>query len=812
MINVPSNIKSLYAQDSISKNFRVQFPNGEYSDLVNKDLVSESVVFTESVSSDGQLRFGAVESPSIEFMTYFDHNLNGTLIFCCIEIDISSLTPEEIEEYGQTSQDVPYVFYRIPYGYFTVATSEKSSTGIRKIQAYSNEFQDEVYYSNYNVPEFLKLKLLWGVNVQVNSNDDLRDDVRAKFNMLELVDEGYTRFKEIIPESHIRTYQSNANVFNPYSSNNENNTPVLKAFVFGKGSVGSNLDKTFFVYVRGKKLIFGDDKTDKYSWNNLDFPIGNSNDGSSVTDDIISSKRLVNLPYTLSDDHVYELSWNNSCSLPDESDFTYPDIYEYIKDYLSYFASPCIIFNQSSTYPATRIDYDSTSASDTNLIFPVGHVDEGHWVSNPDTASYYYYPSSGTVYGHEYTRKNYRLQYIYEDYYGIDSDDYRDTIIKGLSLNERFVNLDEMYEGNNLLHIYPKLLDSFSISREIPTSEKLNYFKDFEDVHETSVERKSHIEIGIPTEIIIASSDSVSLRNPSQLLTSANPSIQYDIDRFIINDFTSATMEEYDLNAQSTFTDMYLPFLTDIKNEDNLDPPFDEVAKRIYSYSSTTTSNRRDYVSYLTDVYSCYPVLNINETLTNLTGKDLLADFAELQAKLLRFDRLDNNLCKFISVNSQFSPIEFPSEDIYPSGTLFPINDFSTITTSMWRKLYVDEFNKRVYNRVVCKIKINDVDYDLSSEIIDDADAKYKQYDISKNWYIVNGAYSADQIQDILDYIASELRNLNYYGITITMRGMPFIEAGDMLRVNYQNNVFITINLRQRISGIQSLIADIENK
>lgn len=139
MLNIPNEIKSLFLDDSILKNIRIHFPNGEHEDITNYNLEEESFSFTESVCSEDTLKFGLCESAVVQFVTKGIGNIKGMEIQCQIEIDISSLKSEFINEYGQTSSDVPFPFYPVTLGYFTVKSCPKDSiadTESRSIKAY----------------------------------------------------------------------------------------------------------------------------------------------------------------------------------------------------------------------------------------------------------------------------------------------------------------------------------------------------------------------------------------------------------------------------------------------------------------------------------------------------------------------------------------------------------------------------------------------------------------------------------------------------------------------------------------------------
>ena len=148
MLDIPEKVKNLFRQDSITKNFRVHFPNGERADLVNKDIVSESVQFTESLCSQENLKFGLCEASVLEFETIGVGNIKGCEIEAGIEIDITSLGEEFIAEYGQTSEDVPFPFYYVPYGVFTVDSCKRQSNmDRRQVVAYTQTLNEETPFS-----------------------------------------------------------------------------------------------------------------------------------------------------------------------------------------------------------------------------------------------------------------------------------------------------------------------------------------------------------------------------------------------------------------------------------------------------------------------------------------------------------------------------------------------------------------------------------------------------------------------------------------------------------------------------------------
>lgn len=151
MLNIPDAIKALYmteARPDIRRNFRVTFPNGEYSDVNADQIVRESVKLTESVMSQSSFRFGLAEAPMISFETVGVGNMLGMTIECWHEIETTSLTAAQIADIqagtwdGElvlgASSDLGFDFYRIPLGTFFVDKCPRNHGAMthRRVTAY----------------------------------------------------------------------------------------------------------------------------------------------------------------------------------------------------------------------------------------------------------------------------------------------------------------------------------------------------------------------------------------------------------------------------------------------------------------------------------------------------------------------------------------------------------------------------------------------------------------------------------------------------------------------------------------------------
>lgn len=149
MLNIPEEVKRLLKQDSVRKNFRVHFPNGEYDDITNGNLVAESVVLTESLCSEQNIKFGLCEASQLEFETIGVGNIKGCEIQAFIEVDISSLPSDIIATIDYMYLNDSTIAYQIPYGVFTVDSCKRQNDmSKRKIIAYSKNILDKIELSS----------------------------------------------------------------------------------------------------------------------------------------------------------------------------------------------------------------------------------------------------------------------------------------------------------------------------------------------------------------------------------------------------------------------------------------------------------------------------------------------------------------------------------------------------------------------------------------------------------------------------------------------------------------------------------------
>ena len=117
MLNIDNDLRDLFKSDSVQKTIRVHFPNGEFDDLTNSNLIAESFSFDESIIRGDDFKFGLCEASSVTFECFDFGNCNN------MEIEVS------IEVAG---------YDPVPFGRFVVDSCKRQSNLTRrKIVAYS---------------------------------------------------------------------------------------------------------------------------------------------------------------------------------------------------------------------------------------------------------------------------------------------------------------------------------------------------------------------------------------------------------------------------------------------------------------------------------------------------------------------------------------------------------------------------------------------------------------------------------------------------------------------------------------------------
>lgn len=867
MLNIPEEIKELYKQDSISKNFRVHFVNGEYRDLVNADFVSESVIFTESVSSSSKLKFGDADKSSIEFKMYFNNNIKNTYIYCCNEIDISSLSTELISEYGKTSDDVPYPYYSVPYGYFLVTSCKVSNSGIWSVVAY------QVMHTITNLPEIEAIKLLEPISLRrwtngthsYHKNHKYAFKVNREKLLCEIMGSCNMDYTELV-----NTYDSNSSILQNMQTLKVANCPKngLRNWRLSRtysDSIDSGLDDYYTIVVNGINIHFDSTYHASYQHNS----IGVSK-GASCGVPISSTLQMEEQEKLPSKDYIYNIAWKNSLDsqiTKDALDSNKQELFDLLgKEFFTDLTKPFIkvefcppkdwsIAQAHFTYSSMTDPLDncyigcefatspSGFSSDLNTL-NLGSYDYGinylrsnfaQWQSNyhslTQSNEFNLFDTNGFSIesGHtsvaidtrevtDYDGNSIRTynfgdgigkEYLPGEYAlyssGRNRYEYVNSVGKSLTHAQMIRNINATKVGNK---------DTITINPCVRIFNKTTSEEYCSGEYEYAAIGKTfapHISLSIPTEMIIIKGRDVNLDTDTAFdMCSQSPEGTYDVQVIKFNSFDESELKKYFLDETTNPND--LMFDTQIAVSD-----VDESVQDIYNgvVPSKETRYLISYGNYSPSIYDYTD--NLNFLCIRCTRPDVSkflsqnqnatsSDIAELQASFIRAkrDSFDEIVLRHLSPESNAL---YPSNSLYPSENLYPKpSDVAHILRSMWYTFSIDTQENMPYTKVRCVRKVADVDVVYESVVVDNDEENV--YDLSSNNYL--SAIPIEEITFTLDSIAEALRAIYSNLATIKMKGLPYIEAGDYIVVYTKDGAILICVLRHRITGIQSLIDTID--
>lgn len=853
MIKVPQEIQELFKRDSVSKNFRVHFPNGEFRDLVNKDFVSESVIFTESISSGNAIKFGEVEKSSIEFKMYFPENIKRKLIYCGIEIDITELDEDFIEDYGETSEDVPYPYYFVPYGYFVVQSCVMDKQDIQSVVAYQAGVTPgelgfpPVEYAKLYEPFSLRFWadiLLYGLDSKdgekSNANNYVYIISKEKFFA-----ESYNSC-EHLNNSLVDTYTENDDILNP-SVNRIRSLKVLEVptdtwfwnmpqMLYNDGQTMrsdpyySGLSQDVAIHIKGIQLHFDTEKIYTYNYNDLGLEVNNS-------------RQFVNNYAELpAKNYLYELSWKND--IPQNisrEQFNRPEIYDVLgPEIISELIKPCLKFEYYTPRPSSSKGVNSSSGS-INLYLGSefstlqlylgddGSVDSDYSLRPINLIGYsgstsvkndiFDLKPSGALLpeGIRYRFADPISGYIYP-IMGKYSDasryefQYANCVYMGAKSSQNFCNFDVPNSNGEyklVINPYVHIADLSEGTDVEPTIRVTNY--------------TPHISISIPTEMVIiygtdANKTSTNTRSFDICDQSPMPN-RYEQQIIPLNSWINPKLKKFQIEDEysDVITVPVGPAI--VEHDDNY------WNERLSSYIISYPGAHKYYL--YRKLYKSDQATGVENTCIrckldilnaiSLGDSSYISNIAEASALFLvsMRNKFSDNY-RLLSLVDDDAAL-YPDDTLYPDDSLYPLGaSFFTITRSMWYKLSVDTLEKSVYDRVCCTIVIDGESQYFESRIFDITEEyaldTYSSYDLSNNLYIKNGIFDAETIQSMLDTIAYTIRKIYYQTAILTIKGLPYLEPGDKLRVLTKDSSVTTYILRHRLHGIQSLIDEIETR
>ena len=819
MIQVPDQIKELYRQDSIPKNFRVHFVNGKHRDLVNTDFVSESVVFTESINSANNIKFGLCEGSTLEFQTYYNHNIRNLQIQAGIEIDVSSLL-NEIDDYViELEYDLQSMVYTAPYTgtyYFKGLVPGPDFPLTKYLEA-----GDEVNLAVMIDPDDASVN---PVRIHVTLYRDVNtEDMNIRQSSDVPYPYYYIPYGYFFVDSCKRNAQNSIRNVIAYQNKYDNTTVTgkitnVKSFEMVKGSHTSDNNAPFkFNYLMAYQNfadIFGilDAINAQYTKEQATGFYWKDNNGQTKYE----NQNLSAINATL---------WHNYTRIkisPDYDDETVLGVY-----YLQIIFSSLDVFQ--TTLDASRTggyaDYANISIAGVG-----GGTGNEPGRDEPAPHSLHITPDNTNLF--EFNFPPIELMPIAQEALKqIDifvpeeerTDAYKRnplTVASVLNAITPFIVDIGKSSSSFVTDEYGKIvvynrthLNTVLSSKDVANGKILVYpFNDgvtnYEGITVNSMTGFNSVPLKcvannttgcvgytllIPTKIILYESlNNTSITHVSNILWQQDIIRKEDLEFFKI---TVPTMSQFSKT-------------------------YNRVSKKATAWYYNSNG---DYAYYDKSIYMSPDFTNGDNEIINTTG--LLTSFeslVELSAKYAKLDRLTNELT-FVDIANNLTL--YPSTDLfpddpryYPDEHLYPHGQMMLIDRSLWKSVWYDDEPSHPYNVVIATWQDanNETSYTATYTIVPEDKIvnpdDYAQYDISNNFFIKNNLLTFEQVQTIVNTIGEKLEYLKYFKSDIEMRGLPYLEAGDGLAILTKDGGFNTFIMRHRISGIHALMDNIENR
>lgn len=167
----------------------------------------------------------------------------------------------------------------------------------------------------------------------------------------------------------------------------------------------------------------------------------------------------------------------------------------------------------------------------------------------------------------------------------------------------------------------------------------------------------------------------------------------------------------------------------------------------------------------------------------------------------------------FVSLNINNSFALYPEDVIFPNNELYPVNpsNYQPLEATAYKAAYYEEYvtHKIGYVRVTYLATDNEK-YSITVK----CDPNYDNvYNMTNNYVFLNKVWTAKQVKEmILTYFYPNINEVSYSPAQVSIKGLPFVEAGDVIKVHADNGIFKTFVFRRTLTGEQVLVDNIEAK
>ncbi len=199
--------------------------------------------------------------------------------------------------------------------------------------------------------------------------------------------------------------------------------------------------------------------------------------------------------------------------------------------------------------------------------------------------------------------------------------------------------------------------------------------------------------------------------------------------------------------------------------------------------------------------------------------KKIFEAYVELQGKFGRCDR--QGIFRLVSLDKKFGL--YPSKELNPGKHLYPSSAGYSVGGAQYSSIWYDDELAKPYGKVIATYTDQEgtehyiehlipKNTDEDGNVIYFEDDECRVYDLSKNAILRNSKFEEAAIKELLEEFVANIKDISYRPAEIEMKGLPYLECGDVLRVRSNTANLQTVILRRTLKGIQSLKDTVESE
>lgn len=868
MLTIPSEIRNLLKSDSVNKNFRVHFPNGERADITNDNIVDDSITFGESICSSEQLQFGLCETPTLEFETVGVENIKGAVIECSMEVEYTNykenvykLSRPYPSENTSTISGVNFLVNED--GSVTMRGTATSSINYYLSDAsVENNFSSGIYFLEADgLQSGIKLNDC-GLEVQksifkfTQDSSHLSPTIKISIQSNTAVDTTiFWSIKKINTEDSV---DGDNLIILPYSSSSGDrggiNYSIDESGKCTCNRISNNYSIFTFKYhytIKESGIYYFDGYTDNV--NHLG--IGGGTDSFRIStnsgvckyiympenaviditqyfDETSSVENIVFTPFL----RKLEKVRFETTELPEGVVFK-PDLDDpvYSIPYGTFIVDSC---KKQSDMSHRRITTYNTFA------YKNWELSEQ---SKTIMSKYFYWYQNGLKASIEGLTKL-LFPRINEEYVELTNPKSTTKVTKFIEI------LDDRYQRIELYSVYFYVNRySFDIWHSIYNFkyECDNYYLNIADQIKKAVDQivseNDHIRIayqnaGDNGEIDEIFEDMIGCRhytnNRHDYNLYTNHTYQgsvyvqtceefYESNHYIFGYLSKTTNPDWETATETLWytmqSDMYIPSRIVLSHK------YQNQEEEIL-YDTDPNHSPIGYVdenSFDVDLFDSpsgiYIPLNCIKKNVQMTKSVIDGGSSTVSYPLYRYDwatiatsDLKEVFQSYLELQGKFGLVKRDGNiDFISVNEAFNTPD-ETIPKSEYETIWYDDYMSKPYGRISASFtnENNESAYTYLDIVEDFSEEKYKTYDISNNFFIKNYSRTEEDIQLIFTAMSLNMKDISYMPMQITMKGRPDLEAGDVILIESddQEDPIVGFMMQRRLTGVNSLRDEISSQ